>query len=343
MACEFCSSESGPNVDTAGELTFEEIGSKLLPLLLESNPKNLILSGGEPLTRKDILDIIELFSTNLPECNLVLQTNGLLLNSDILSAIKGKIKYIELSVEDMFYSKSLCRKLTEVFEVIKKANIPMQFSYVISRDNMKYIKEVIKLVERYDTPILLRFVSPIGNAANKKIQFMYQEDIKRFYLEMIDYIIDNKCINENVLNIVLSPLQVTDSCGAYGKMIYMDSKGGLALCSGLNFSPYVIGNVREKMENKYRQKMSNILVNDDVEKRLLVDKMERCKECDVKYFCCGVCAAKTYNTSNEEILYADCRIKKILVYFWLFDFKQNTDMLENLLILKERIIDEYDQ
>ena len=343
MACEFCSTKSGPDIDTTEELTFENICEKLIPLLKKIEPHNLILSGGEPLTRTDIFDIINILKTHLPKTNIVLQTNGLLLNNSRLERLKNKIEYIEISIEDMFYNKSFYKSLSEVLGKIKKFEIPMQLSYVVTRDNVKYMREVLRIVQEYNSPILLRFVSPVGQAVNKKISFMYAEDIKKFYLDMIDYVIEENCTDENILNLVLPPLQVTESCGAYGRMLYMNSKGQFSMCSGLEFPPYVLGNIHDGIIETYSKRIENILKLEEVKKKLLVDKMPYCQNCEIKYFCCGLCAVKTYNTSDKKILYAECAIKKNLVYFWLFDFDKKATLQENLRILKERILNIYDK
>lgn len=343
MSCEFCSSKSGPNVDTTGELTYEEIKNRLIPVLQKISPRSLILSGGEPLIRPDILDIIDVFYEKLPTVNLVLQTNGLLLNKEMLDTIRTRISYIEVSIEDIFYNESLRQKLCETIDLIKQVGISMQFSYVISRDNVKYVQEVLQLVNKYKASILFRFVSPIGNAINERVQFMYAEDIKKFYLDLIDYVIEKKYTEEEILNVVLPPLQITDSCGAYGKMVYMNPTGGFSACSGLDFSPYMLGNIHNDFADIFEKKLDDVLNKNSVKDKLLVDRMEHCADCDIKYFCCGVCAAKTYNTDNEDILFADCQIKKVIVYFWLFDFNRKVGIIDNLKILRERIVNEYDK
>lgn len=343
MSCEFCSTKSGPNIDTTKELSYEDICEKLIPLLKKIEPHNVILSGGEPLTRLDIFEIVNALKTDLPRTNIVLQTNGLLLNHNRLEKLKNKIAYIEISIEDMFYSKSFYKRLTEVLEQIKKAQIPMQLSYVVTRDNVQYMREVLQIVQKYSAPILLRFVSPVGNAADKKISFMYAEDIKNFYLNMIDYVIEENCTDENILSLALPPLQVTDSCGAYGRMLYMNSKGQFSMCSGLEFPPYILGNIYGDFIEMYSKRIENNLKLEEVKKKLLVDRMQHCENCEIKYFCCGLCAVKTYNTSEKKILYAECAIKKILVHFWLFDFDKNSTIQGNLRSLKERILNRYDE
>lgn len=93
----------------------------------------------------------------------------------------------------------------------------------------------------------------------------------------------------------------------------------------------------------YSKRIENNLKLEEVKKKLLVDRMQHCENCEIKYFCCGLCAVKTYNTSEKKILYAECAIKKILVHFWLFDFDKNSTIQGNLRSLKERILNRYDE
>lgn len=342
MSCKFCCTQSSPNVDTTGEMAYDDIEKVLIPFLLEIKPTDIILSGGEPLTRVDIIEICILIKKWLPDAKIALQTNGLLLTLDLLKELKGKVSYMEISIEDMFLDKKYYQKLSNLFDMIKQVDIPVQFSYVISGDNMKYITKAIDVVNKYDGSVLLRYVSPVGNATKSDIKFVYESNIKKLYLEIIDYIVDNKLDNPNVIDIILRPLQSTESCAAYGKMLNISPTGEMYLCSTLCFEPFILGNIKNITIDTFKYKLKKVLSNNEVKRTLRVEEMDICKECDIKHFCSGICAAKRYNTTDSEILYADCRMKRILVYFWLFDFDGKKSVYDNLLTLRGRIDEKYD-
>jgi len=77
------------NLNCENELTYEEIIG-FIPQLKENNIKIVILSGGEPLLRKDIFDIAKA----IREEGIItyLSTNGLLINKDNIRQIKEVLR-----------------------------------------------------------------------------------------------------------------------------------------------------------------------------------------------------------------------------------------------------------
>lgn len=61
LQCEFCTMNSGPHVSTKNDLNIDEIRNVLIPELLKVNPRKIVITGGEPLMRRDILEILDVF------------------------------------------------------------------------------------------------------------------------------------------------------------------------------------------------------------------------------------------------------------------------------------------
>ena len=64
MRCGFCTMLSSPEESTESDLTFDQIVSVVIPKLRNIGVKKVVISGGEPLIRKDIVDILKAFSDN---------------------------------------------------------------------------------------------------------------------------------------------------------------------------------------------------------------------------------------------------------------------------------------
>ena len=87
LFCRHCYRESGPGTDTSGELSTRE-GRDLIAAVARAGFRLLILSGGEPLLREDILDLV----AAAREAGLVpaMGTNGTLLTADIARALASE-------------------------------------------------------------------------------------------------------------------------------------------------------------------------------------------------------------------------------------------------------------
>lgn len=202
MSCDFCSMRSNPNIDTNNDLSIEEIQLNIIPKLIEFSPKRLIITGGEPLIRSDFRYIVDLLYKNLNNTKLILQTNGLLLNKEIIQSIKGKIVAIDISIENIFDNQNLYNQMINVFNNLKENNIDICFSYVINNKNKKYIKYAIDLVEKYDTNLSLKLVSPVGYALDNNSDYLDNYNLLNLYKEISEYIIEKKYKSKGLLDLI---------------------------------------------------------------------------------------------------------------------------------------------
>ena len=83
----------------------------LIPELLKVGPRKTVITGGEPLMRKDILEILDAFCHSFEKQRIVLQTNGLLLNADWVKKLADKIGVLEISIENIFDDLKLQKKM----------------------------------------------------------------------------------------------------------------------------------------------------------------------------------------------------------------------------------------
>ena len=99
LFCRHCYRESGPGADASGELSTRE-GRDLIAAVARAGFRLLILSGGEPLLREDILDLV----AAAREVGLVpaMGTNGTLLTADIARALADAgLRGVAVSVDSL--------------------------------------------------------------------------------------------------------------------------------------------------------------------------------------------------------------------------------------------------
>lgn len=155
--CCFCCNDSGIGEN---ELDFPEI-REIVKELLKWDCMRIIIGGGEPLVRKDIIDILKLFENekNKP----AIATNGILLNEDIIKQI----------------SKS-CITLQISFDTLKRE------TYIKLRgvDGLKKVKENIKLAKRYMENI--RIITVLNRYNYTEVEDIYkfveENNIKQWFV-----------------------------------------------------------------------------------------------------------------------------------------------------------------
>lgn len=161
LNCEFCTMNSGPHVSTENDLTLSEIRNNLIPKLQKLNPRKVILTGGEPLVRKDVNEIIQSFSEVFGREKIILQSNGLLLTVEQLRKISGDIGILEISIENIFENPKLQEHMEQFFKCANELGIRLSLSFVVDSKSRKYLYDAIELCHKYEANLTTRIV-PLG-------------------------------------------------------------------------------------------------------------------------------------------------------------------------------------
>ena len=329
MSCDFCSMRSNPNIDTNNDLSIEEIQLNIIPKLIEFSPKRLIITGGEPLIRSDFRYIVDLLYKNLNNTKLILQTNGLLLNKEIIQSIKGKIVAIDISIENIFDNQNLYNQMINVFNNLKENNIDICFSYVINNKNKKYIIYAIDLVEKYDTNLSLKLVSPVGYALDNNSDYLDNYNLLNLYKEISEYIIEKKYKSKGLLDLIYTFLRPRKNCCAYGEMLSIYPDGKIFMCHSMPKKDFELGNIKTTPPSKLYTNLDENTSKENIKKLFIVDNMDICNDCSAKYFCSGICAADKINCNNIERLTITCTIRKIIINYILFYYNEKYSLIDN--------------
>lgn len=149
LRCIHCYIEAG--AEGADELDYTE-AIKLIDQIEEIKAPLLILSGGEPLVRRDFEKIINYASSK--HINLVLSTNGTLINRDLAKWLsKMGFKYIGVSIDsprpnwhDEFRGVSgAFEKTMEGIRNCISAGLPTGIRFTVTRYNVEDAPEIINL------------------------------------------------------------------------------------------------------------------------------------------------------------------------------------------------------
>lgn len=334
MCCSFCTMNSSPEESQDMDLTLEEIRSIVVPKLKELNPKKIVLTGGEPFTRIDMYEILELFSDNFDKNIITLQTNGLLLTTDMISKIADYVGAIEFSIENLFLNKEQLNRMEEIFTKCRLEEIPLSFSFVADDASKVYVKAAIDLSHMFHATFSLRIVSMMGRAQKNHAN----DDIKResskmeIFIEALRHIIDMGYYEEEIASMFLFQPQLRKSCGAFGNICAIHADGRIYMCENFKNARYSLGSIRQDDILLIKKKISDIITSDGFITEFITKKSKLCESCKVKEFCTGPCVAERVENSLETM--DSCIAKRKLICFNIFykDMKESTDVnLKNIL------------
>jgi len=124
LRCQYCMPEEGVDFTSKKELlSFEEI-TRLVKIAHHHGITRIRLTGGEPLVRKNLSDLIRMIKTIMPNLKISMTTNGILLKKNINKLIEAGLDSINISLDTF---------------------IPQKFSEITRRDYFQQTMEGIYL------------------------------------------------------------------------------------------------------------------------------------------------------------------------------------------------------
>jgi len=159
LRCHFChmEGERRKETDSLREMTSDEIG-RISRIAARLGVTRIKLTGGEPLVRKDILDIVKEVSSMQTLSDLSMTTNGALLAPLAQQLHEGGLKRVNISLPTLdadVYSKLTGGRIEDVLQGVKAA-VAVGFSPV------KLNMLILRCVNDYDFPSMLQFAADSG-------------------------------------------------------------------------------------------------------------------------------------------------------------------------------------
>lgn len=191
LKCDFCSYKYLNSCKGDEEIFYKyDLKEKLFQLLKRLNCMNLMISGKEPLFDDKWFDYIVYMKSRFDVFFTHINTNGISLkNYDMnrlvqLSLNRNHLDRLLISVN----YKETEEQFRKVLKWSKKASSKVQPYMVIEKDNIEFLKDMIKLgIDNDITKYYLRFMIPLRQDVKDKIIPIQDQDVILYeFLEMIN-------------------------------------------------------------------------------------------------------------------------------------------------------------
>ena len=180
LKCKFCS-ESAQLKDPSLQ-SLEDLKDKL------KGVKRVYISGGEPLLRKDIFDLIKSYRKSFDI--LGLPTNCIYLTRDICLKLRGNIDYINAGLDGPRKINNKIRgeydKIIEGLVNLRNSDIEVSLSTVILKLTLPYLQHVVQIADDLNI-IKVKMVIPVCRGRAKGLrqeEFASKEDILNKFNEI---------------------------------------------------------------------------------------------------------------------------------------------------------------
>ncbi len=316
LNCPYCYYDSVPvNNQKIKEELDADAWIKLAGEIAEINPNaKIIISGGEPLIRPDIIDIITGISQNNLEIKLL--TNGTLFTRDIISKLAGISKFgVQVSIDSNIPGEnarsrgkgSLEKALSAVLQ-LKEAGLEVEISATITQLNYKSIRQFREYCDKNQLKLRSSIFMLSGDKTKTNADWL--ELNPEEYYDASTYVLDFSDPN-TPMEQAMTPGERRYSCGLGYGQVDISPDGSMFPCSHLNNPKFCLGNIktsglRQLVEAGYKRY-----------RPIDIDNMNPCtgSKCPVRYFCAGGCRAiALHNYGSLEVPAKYCRqLKQVYI------------------------------
>lgn len=334
LQCPMCCVCAGPNSELG--MPLEKIGMAFNKLA-NAGCKRILITGGEPLIREDIFDILALANNNFERVSLI--TNGTLidkekakklrlLTNDVTVSLDGataEIHEITRGKGTFTITTQGIRTLAETGVRIMIAGSMTEHNIHESPDKMRELMTSLGAENLYRC----RFI-PAGRGKNNRAVLNYYRSLISTYTGRFKM----RCeAQEAELAESRDAFEInvgTDSrrCAALVRRIAIDAHGAMYPCVFMQEPKFYLGHIFDEGD------IIEILMKKDITQQILkrtVDNLEVCKDCPIRYFCSGECMASAYH-EHGSIFARDpyCILTRIRVAAKLWSFQGGRTKLENM-------------
>lgn len=307
MSCKHCYIRAGEPRDN--EMSTEEVYS-LIDKLSEMGVFLLILTGGEPLLRKDIVQVTNYAHSKGMLVNIL--TNGSLLDEDLLASFPKDNLAISISLDGTRYHSEIRGKydfeyIASKIKMVKDFGIPCVVNTSITKGNINEIFEVIDWCDKNSVICSIRQVVLMGRARDHAEEMTLDaQDIKKikniFKLEMLNAIRLKPLAKDlylmNFYEFILSVVKKTRMCKGGRSVAYIASNGDIYPCTNCaSEEMFGAGNMLEKDFSKiWEGSFSGI-------RNITWKDYAECRGCklDENYLCASRCPVLAKNYRGDML------------------------------------------
>lgn len=310
LNCLHCYNESSSEKDEF--LKIEDILS-----VIEGGKKygleKIILSGGEILLFKNIIDELETIINVTPKLGITVLTNGTMLSRSYISFFKKHNINLQLSLDgynaetnDYIRGVGNFDLTISKLEMIKQMdfNDKTSINVVLNKINCNNIRDFYEIAQKFEIETLgFNFMNKMGRAKDNNLQ-MSNAQVCMVVNEIEKYI-DKEGIIKKASRPTLNCRFTNPVNDTFFLTPLISSSGKIFLCEKLRYENSSIGNFQDGLQSLfYGQKFKNIISEISMRKY----KMTQCKNCIISSSCFGGCPAEEISESGDLMGYGNCEL-----------------------------------
>lgn len=313
-SCEYCCFSS--NRLALDELSTEEF-KNVISQAYELGCKHLHFTGGEPLVRKDIIELISFAAER--KMDIRMQTNGMLLDVNTAIALKNAgLNSIMISLDsssseihDANRGRGTWQAALEAIKVSLNVFDQVRVNSVLTNTNKDNIFDTIQFVKKLGvTNYSAFYFSPIGCGRGRYDLWIPPEEYLSFWKDLQERIISDTSLSD--MNIIIEKayadwneakeIDVSEFTGCGGGCLntYYNRDYLIVRCDGSVY-PCILAIDSPSLGNVRQLSLDEIHKNSPMWNKLLPVSSKKCREeCEHYALCGGGCRYYPQNEFEED-------------------------------------------
>ncbi len=322
LKCVHCCIDAD-NSRRAEELSENEM-KQVLDKCAAWNPKSIMLSGGEPLLRKDFGELL-VYLRKIYQGRIIVSTNGTLLDKETAKRLAENADQVDISLGGVDEETTTQVRGSGVFGKVIRAIENLQgagfskitLSAAFGDKNEHLQKPFEQLCERLQVRPLIRKFSAVGRGEQSQEMFSEKTDRESYVPESFKNGEKQK------------PFGVC-SCSAGTRELFIRYDGMVFPCPSFLSPEYAIGNVRDAESLEELVSRSGFQSQEHLMRKLDAFEKDRCRNCKVRLFC-WTCPGEAEEIKTREAFDDRCRQVRKIFYQRVWGDKENElyDMDDN--------------
>ena len=269
-----------------GKLTYEDYQRILDAFKKENYSMTITFTGGEPLISPLSIPVAN-YAKNLGFETFLL-TNGSLITKDNVGELLEAFDHFKISIDGStpelfgkYRGVENYSKVMQGIELLTENKADVAVAMVVTKDN---VHDTAKMTEKWGSRLNFMPLFPMGNA-------LTQEEDKALTGEEYYTALSQDARIEpfsDIINILTreNPKPIM-KCAMGNGEVSISATGDVYPCQLLHKAKYLLGNVHET-------DIITIITSDKAKElgEHTVEKIAKCKNCDVRYICGGACQAR---------------------------------------------------
>jgi len=305
LRCVHCCVDAD-NTQKTKDLSTEEM-KNLLYKCAVWNPKSIMLSGGEPLLRKDFKELL-LYLRGIYQGRIIVSTNGTLLSTEYAKLLAEHTDQVDISLDGVDEETTSRVRGPGVFAKVMKAieRLHQEGFYHITL-SMATADKNVYLEERFDTlceglqvkPMKRKF-SAVGRGEQSKDLFSGKSEKEAYVPEEF-----KKEDNQKPFGVC--------SCSAGVRELFITHDGTVYPCPSFICQECAMENVTEAGSLEELVSRSGLNIKKHLMGKIEEFAKDRCKKCKVRLFC-WTCPGQIEEIKTKEAFDDRCRQVKEVYY-----------------------------